>query len=109
MTDKIIIHSYLNTDKAISSEKGDIINREITKHLQIGEKVIVDFSGLKILTTAFLNFAIGKLYTNFNRELIKELVELKSNPSQQSKIDLVIENTTNKINQLDFDEVALNG
>ncbi|MGO4940962.1 STAS-like domain-containing protein [Fundicoccus sp. Sow4_D5] len=109
MTEILNVHKYLNTDKAVSSEKGDVINKEIAKHISKNTKIIVDFSDLRIITTAFLNFAVGKLYTNYKGEKIKDLVEFKTSSAQKHKLELVIQNTQNKLSQSEYDEVALNG
>ena len=40
--------------------------------------MILDFSSLKIITTAFLNSAIGQLYSLFSSEKLKESLSIEN-------------------------------
>ena len=72
----INIFQAVGSGVAVSSEKGDEVFELIDKALQKGVNVILDFSNLKILTTAFLNSAIGQLYSKYTSEKLKETLSL---------------------------------
>ena len=53
---------------AVSSEDGDKLHSKISKALSEKLNVILDFINIEILTTAFLNAAIGQLYSKYSGE-----------------------------------------
>jgi len=70
----IKIFQVVGSEVAVSSEKGNEIFEQIDKALENKIMVDVDFINIKILTTAFLNSAIGQLYSKYSsKELIKAL------------------------------------
>lgn len=60
----LIIKDIINSDLAVSTEKGNQVFELIESNLKANEQVILDFEGISVLITAFLNAAIGKLYAN---------------------------------------------
>lgn len=62
------VNEYTVLDIAVSSDEGDKINQRIHLLLERYQKVTIDFSGITLLTSAFLNAAIGQLYNDFNSE-----------------------------------------
>ncbi len=60
----IIIREIINGDIAVSTSDGDLIYNLLNDYLSANKKIKVDFEGISILTTAFLNAAIGQLYSN---------------------------------------------
>lgn len=70
----IKIFQVVGSSVAVSSGKGDEIFKLIDKALQNELTVNIDFGDIKILTTAFLNAAIGQLYSKYkSEELIQSL------------------------------------
>lgn len=71
------ISSIIGSDIAVSTSDGEIVFTELSKCLKEEDKVTLDFKGISILTTAFLNAAIGQLYSgetypdNFLNEHLK--------------------------------------
>src|SRR5690554_3742591 len=63
---KLIVKDIINSPLAVSTEKGEMVFQAIDKYLQKNEKVVIDFKGIDLMITAFLNAAIGKLYGNKN-------------------------------------------
>lgn len=63
---RLSVKDIINSPLAVSTEKGEMVFKTINSHLQKNEKVIVDFKGIDLMITAFLNAAIGKLYGNKN-------------------------------------------
>lgn len=81
------IKDMINNNLAVSTEDGDIVYNAINNSLQKGEKVVLDFNDIFVITTAFLNVAIGKLYGNkeFNSEFLNHNIKL-SNVAQDDII-----------------------
>ena len=78
------VNEYTVLDIAVSSDEGDKINQRIHLLLERYQKVTIDFSGITLLTSAFLNAAIGQLYNDFNSEELASRLFL----SNVSKDDL---------------------
>lgn len=61
---EIIIKNELNSTAADNDRKGDIIYNKINDIISSGGgEIILDFIGINIINTAFLNNAIGELYS----------------------------------------------
>jgi len=72
----LVIKDIINGDTAVSTDDGDVVYKEIVAILELGKPVELDFSGINIMTTAFLNAAIGQLYSTFNSEQLNSLLKL---------------------------------
>lgn len=73
---KINIFQVIGSEIAVSSDKGNDIFDKINKALQNGMSVVLDFDNIKILTTAFLNSAIGQLYSKYTSEELKKTLSI---------------------------------
>lgn len=58
----LIIRDIINSDLAVSTENGEKVFEIVNSYLEKNTKVSLDFAGITIMITAFLNAAIGKLY-----------------------------------------------
>lgn len=108
----IIIKDFIKTDLAVGSDKGIFIRSEIEKAINHREKVILDFNDIKVITTAFLNQAIGELYGIGNADELNKYIQIEPGNltnSQKKKIVLVIRNSKRKYSQADIDEVIYHG
>jgi hypothetical protein len=72
----LVIKDIIKGDTAVSTDDGDVVYKEIVAILELGKPVELDFSGINIMTTAFLNAAIGQLYSAFNSEQLNSLLKL---------------------------------
>lgn len=109
MSTVINIKDVLKTDLAVGDEKGKYIFSLIQNSMSDGKEVVIDFSGITSLTTAFLNYAIGELYTLKSPEELNKLIKIDGKSltvSQRKKVKMVMENSKNKINQDVIDEVS---
>ena len=59
----IKIYEKINSNIADDNKKGDLVFEEIKQAVQQKEDVIIDFTGIDVLNTAFLNNAIGQIYS----------------------------------------------
>lgn len=72
------INDYTTLNNGVSTEEGNKVNEYIKAALSQYDLVYLDFSGVEILTTAFLNGAIGSLYKNFTGEELSLRLKLKN-------------------------------
>jgi hypothetical protein len=61
--ENINIAATIGSNIAVSTSDGEIIFTNLSKHLNEKEKICLNFANISILTTAFLNAAIGQLYS----------------------------------------------
>ncbi|MDQ1769362.1 DUF4325 domain-containing protein [Labilibaculum sp. A4] len=68
----------LNSPAAVSSGGGQKVFEMIDQSFQKKETVILDFNGISLLTSAFLNAAIGQLYNKYNSDILIKLLKLEN-------------------------------
>ena len=61
----------------VASCDGDKLYEHIAKALEANSCVVLSFSGVTLLTCAFLNSAIGRLYGKFSEETIRALLKVE--------------------------------
>lgn len=71
----------------VEAEDGQKVFHLIEKAFNENKKVLLSFQNIEILTTAFLNTAIGQLYKDFTEEFVKEHLKV-SNISESGKVAL---------------------
>lgn len=69
---KINIFNIVGQSNCTLPEDGDKVYETLEKALSENKKVLISFKNVEKLTSAFLNNAIGKLYSKFEEEQIKE-------------------------------------
>ena len=67
----INIYSVIGNSFCVEAEDGEKVFELLSKALKEKKKVVLSFGNIELLTTAFLNSAVGKLYKNFTEEEIK--------------------------------------
>lgn len=84
------VSDYTALDIGVSSDEGDKVNAIIQQYLKNYDLVELDFSNLTLLTTAFLNAAIGQLYKDYSSEELSARIKLINvNPDDISRFKLV--------------------
>lgn len=80
MEEKIIlrINDYTTLNNGVSASEGQRIFELIRTALRKNKSVELDFGGINILTTAFLNSAIGQLYGEFPDDFLSRSLTLKN-------------------------------
>ncbi|MBA5630336.1 STAS-like domain-containing protein [Moheibacter lacus] len=86
-TINISVINTIGDSYGVEAEDGQKIHELIKKALDAGHKVVVSFLNIEMLTTAFLNTAIGQLYKDFSEEQIKANFNV-SDLSDAGKISL---------------------
>ncbi|WP_298148506.1 STAS-like domain-containing protein [Flavobacterium sp.] len=76
----IIIRNVINSELAVSTESGMKVFELVDTYLQKKEKVELDFAGITIIITAFLNAAIGSLYSKkeYTPQFLNEYLKLEN-------------------------------
>jgi hypothetical protein len=72
----IRIFEEVGGGSAISVDDGSAIYRKIDAALSQGLKVQLDFQNIDLIITAFLNAAIGQLYSKYSSEVLNEKLKL---------------------------------
>ena len=77
---RLIVKDIINSELAVSTDKGDLVFNELNSKLENNEKVIIDFKGIDLMITAFLNAAIGKLYgkNKYTTDFLNEHIKLEN-------------------------------
>jgi len=73
---KIIIFDIVGNGHCTASEDGQNVFLAIRTKLRQGVQVSLSFSNVEDLTSAFLNAAVGQLYSEFTETQIKELLSV---------------------------------
>ena len=69
---KISIFEQIGSDAAVASEDGENLFERIDKAFKKNIVVILDFNNIELITSTFLNAAIGQLYSNYESPFLKE-------------------------------------
>lgn len=72
------IVDLISSEFAVSPEDGDIIFNIISNKINEKEHIILDFAEIDIMTTAFLNNAIGKLYNIYTKEQLNKYIRMNN-------------------------------
>lgn len=90
---KIIIKNFIKNEYGHNPEDGEMIANYIKENFKGNSKLILDFSGIKSINTAFANKIIYSLYKNYTAETLNKYFELKNyNELIQETLRRVIEN-----------------
>lgn len=88
----LLIKDFTKSSRAISAIDGEKVFQQIDTCFKKGEPVLLDFKGIELTITAFLNSCIGKLYGNYSQEKIKELLNIENlNEDEKLLLKLVID------------------
>lgn len=77
---RIIVREVIGTELAVSTDNGLKVFHEIDVLLKENETVDLDFQGITVVITAFLNAAIGSLYkdSTYNGDFLNSHLKLKN-------------------------------
>jgi hypothetical protein len=70
------IHS-LTGPNCITLEDGQIVYETILPELKAGNRVELDFKGVKLFASPFFNAAIGQLYRDFSSDELNRLLDMR--------------------------------
>lgn len=69
---KVNIINVVGSSLCVETDDGQKVFELIIKAFKEKKKVILSFLNVKLLTTAFLNTAVGQLYKDYSEEFIRE-------------------------------------
>lgn len=75
---QIKVLSILNNDAALTPTNGDKLFLSIYDTLKQSQFLEIDFTGIRFITSAFLNASVGQLYAHFNSEFIKQHLKVSN-------------------------------
>ncbi|HQI70807.1 MAG TPA: STAS-like domain-containing protein [Bacteroidales bacterium] len=78
----IRIYDEVGGDSAISVDDGDALYKKIDNALVQNITVVLDFQNINLIITAFLNAAIGQLYSKYNSDQLNEKLKLENVKSE---------------------------
>lgn len=82
---QLLVKEVIKSSIAVSSEDGHVVFNRIKQILDDKQKIVIDFQDIEMLTTAFLNAAIGQLYSEYTSELLNESIHF-ANVDEDDKI-----------------------
>ncbi|HOJ61479.1 MAG TPA: STAS-like domain-containing protein [bacterium] len=87
------INEIVGDEICVSTGDGQKVFERIATALQNKKKVDLSFLNVEILTSAFLNAAIGQLYGKFREDQIKSSLTVSDiSPDDQILLERVVEN-----------------
>lgn len=99
MEERLVIQEILKTNLAVSADKAQYISKLLQEKIDEETPVILDFSGIRSLTTAFLNIAVGQIYGKLDKVKYDKYVKVDRNSMsalQFNKYNLVLDNSKAK-------------
>ncbi|MBR6061005.1 MAG: STAS-like domain-containing protein [Spirochaetales bacterium] len=89
----INVYQIIGKELCIEAADGKIVYNVLEKYIESDQKVTVSFQNITLITSSFLNNAVGLLLKNNTEEKIRELIEFKDlQPADKILMDHVIEN-----------------
>ena len=74
MSVKVVVVDVIGRKICVSSRDGDKLFQSLVPLLDDGKHVVLSFKGVTMIISAFLNNAIGKLYSKFKPDRIDSLL-----------------------------------
>lgn len=68
---KLNVFSIVGDSFCVAAEDGEKVFKQIQMGIKKNKKIVLSFQNVEMLTTAFLNTAIGKLYGEFDEKTVK--------------------------------------
>lgn len=90
---EIMIKNYIKRDLAVSYDDGEKCQSDIIEYLDKGEKVVLNFSGIRCAITAFLNPVIGDMILKRGDGVMKDIEIKNANEDAIGKIKRVREDS----------------
>lgn len=97
----IEIKNYAQGDTAISYEEGKKCYQVMKNQLEKNNNVILDFTGVSYVITAFLNPVIGDTIIGYGPDIMKKITIKHASPDVIEKVKLVKEGALIKREDLD--------
>ena len=73
----ISVFNLVGSSFCTDADDGQKVHEMVSKALKENKKVALSFLNIEMLTTAFLNTAVGQLYNSFSDKAIKQNLSVK--------------------------------
>lgn len=107
MNTKVIkIIDIIKKDKGLNKRDGEMIHDLIATNIKNKIKSIVNFSGLTVIPSFFINYAIGQLYSEYTAETLNTYVSFDTKtltPTQISQIKIAMDIARTQLSSEDLD------
>lgn len=64
----------ISCNKGITAEEAEPLYAAEIEAFKSGNTITLDFTGVEMITTAFLNVIVGRLYKDYEKEQLKEML-----------------------------------
>ncbi len=93
MAKTIKLIDYISQNKGITPEEGKKIYDLLLESIKASQIVTLDFENVELLTTAYLNVAIGGLYKDYSSDQLRPLLKFENITNDIAlRIKKVVEN-----------------
>ena len=90
---KISVLDVVGSPLCVASSDGHKIYQLIDEAIEASRPITLSFQGVLVLTSAFLNVAIGQLYGKFSSEQIRAVLQVADiEPEERALIKRVVKN-----------------
>ncbi len=72
----LIVKDIIDSELAVTTDDGNKVYENINNALKKNNTVELDFNGISIMITAFLNSAIGRLYETYKSDFLNHHLKL---------------------------------
>lgn len=80
------LKEIIKSDTALSPDAGSAVFSLINRGLLEKQDVKLDFTGIEVVTSAFLNAAIGQLYSKFGSKELNEHLKITNLPIEDKAL-----------------------
>lgn len=99
---RIVVKDLINSASATSPEKAKPLYNLIVQSIKSQQPILIDFSNLVTITTAFFNSSIGDLYSAYPVDTLNQFVKIDAKTLtklQFEKLKLVMHNAKSKLSK----------
>lgn len=86
----ISILDEINSNAAVSTEDGNRVFNKINRALENSIPINLNFININLLTSAFLNAAIGQLYSKFSSKELNEKLNITNISEEDKSVFLLV-------------------
>lgn len=105
--DELIVKKVIESTSASTPNKAKSLLNTLCNAVDLKRTTLIDFSNLSIITTAFLNNSIGKLYALYDVSELNKYIKFDTSslaPLQKERIQMVIETAKQKLSKEEIAE-----
>lgn len=75
---RVSIFEQIGSNAAVSSEDGELLYKRLVKGLEEKVIVVLDFMNIELVTSTFLNAAIGQLYNRYDSPFLRAYLKVEN-------------------------------